>query len=45
MVVILKVEADIITSIAASLIGRAEILVVMYVYAFNDDVIVLSVKS
>jgi len=31
MVAILKVKTDIITSIAASVIGREEILVIMYV--------------
>ena len=39
---VLKVETDIITSIKASLIGQAVILVVMYVETFKTDVIVLS---
>ena len=36
----MKVETDIITSITASLIGRAVILVIMYVEIFQTDVIV-----
>jgi hypothetical protein len=42
---ILKVEMDIITSIAASLTERAVILVIMYVKIFKNVVIVLSVTS
>ena len=37
---VLKVETDIITSIAVSLIGRAVILVILYVDTFKTDVIV-----
>jgi len=37
---VLKVETGIITSIAASPIGRAVILVKMFVEAFKTDVIV-----
>jgi hypothetical protein len=36
----LKAETDIITTKAASLIGQAEILVIMYVEIFKTDVIV-----
>ena len=37
----LKIETDIITNIAASQIGRAEILVIMYVKNFKPDIIVV----
>jgi hypothetical protein len=37
---VLKVETDIIASIAASLTGRAMILVIMYVEIFRTGVIV-----
>jgi hypothetical protein len=37
---VLKIEADIITSIVASTVERAAILVIMYVETFNSDVIV-----
>jgi hypothetical protein len=36
----MKVETDIITSIAVSLIGRAGILMIMYVETYKTDVIV-----
>ena len=36
----LKAETDIITTKAVSLIGQAEILVIMYVEIFKTDVIV-----
>jgi len=35
---VIKVETDIITSITVSLIGRAVILVIMYVETFKTDV-------
>ena len=37
---VLKVETDIIASIAASLVGLVVILVIMYVEIFNTDIIV-----
>jgi hypothetical protein len=37
-------ETDIITSIVASTIERAAILVIMYVETFNSDVIFLSAR-
>jgi hypothetical protein len=37
----LKIETDIITSIASSLIERAVILVMMYVATFITDIIIL----
>ena len=37
---VLKVKTDIITSITARPIGRAAILVIMYVESFETDVIV-----
>ena len=39
---VLKVETDIITSIAVSLIGRAAILVIMYVETFKTNINVFS---
>jgi hypothetical protein len=36
----MKIETDIITRITASLIGKAVILVIMYVEIFQTDVIV-----
>ena len=36
----MKVETDIITSIAVSLIGRAGILMIMYVETYKTDVII-----
>ena len=36
----MKVETDIITNIAANPVGRAEILVIMYVKTLKSDVIV-----
>ena len=38
---VLKVETYIVTSISASLIGRAVILVIMYVETFKTDVIIV----
>ena len=37
---VMKVKTDIIANIPASLIGRAVILVIMYVKTFKSDVIV-----
>ena len=37
----MKVETDIITRIAVSLIGRSGILMIMYVETYKTDVIVL----
>jgi hypothetical protein len=36
----MKVETDIITNITVSLIGRAVLLVIMYVEIFKTDVII-----
>ena len=41
----MKIETDIISSIAANLIGRAMILVIMYAKTFKTDAIVLSATS
>jgi hypothetical protein len=43
-IAVLKIETETVTSIAASLIGQAVILVIMYVKIFKIDIIVFICK-